>query len=217
MRRSWRSRETPRCAGRSAVAMAAARRMGLLVACSAGTAPASAAAGSISTGPSGAARRCSWTCSSSSSPSSRKLRCHFHEFMADVHERIGAARRGTDGDPIAAVARLDRRGDRAPVLRRAAGDRHCRRHDPRAAVQAALRARRGRGGDVQCGAARALQGWAQPAAVPALRRADRGAHGGVALDARRRTTASTSSRANRSISRPTMRRRAPSSTATGTG
>jgi len=33
-----------------------------------------------------------------------KLRCHFHEFMADVHERIAAARREHDGDPIAAVA-----------------------------------------------------------------------------------------------------------------
>jgi cell division protein ZapE len=33
-----------------------------------------------------------------------KLRCHFHEFMADVHERIGKARREHDGDPIAAVA-----------------------------------------------------------------------------------------------------------------
>jgi cell division protein ZapE len=33
-----------------------------------------------------------------------KLRCHFHEFMADVHERIGTARQGHDGDPIARVA-----------------------------------------------------------------------------------------------------------------
>jgi cell division protein ZapE len=33
-----------------------------------------------------------------------KLRCHFHEFMADVHERIAAARRGHGGDPIAVVA-----------------------------------------------------------------------------------------------------------------
>jgi cell division protein ZapE len=33
-----------------------------------------------------------------------KRRCHFHEFMADVHERIGAARRGQDGDPIPVVA-----------------------------------------------------------------------------------------------------------------
>jgi cell division protein ZapE len=33
-----------------------------------------------------------------------KLRRHFHEFMADVHERIGKARRSVDGDPIPFVA-----------------------------------------------------------------------------------------------------------------
>lgn len=33
-----------------------------------------------------------------------KRRSHFHEFMGDVHERIGAARRSHDGDPIPAVA-----------------------------------------------------------------------------------------------------------------
>ena len=33
-----------------------------------------------------------------------KTRCHFHEFMADVHERIGAARRSVEGDPIPTVA-----------------------------------------------------------------------------------------------------------------
>jgi cell division protein ZapE len=33
-----------------------------------------------------------------------KLRCHFHEFMAEVHERIGAARKAVDGDPIPTVA-----------------------------------------------------------------------------------------------------------------
>ena len=37
-------------------------------------------------------------------PFQPKLRCHFHEFMADVHERIGAARQEHDGDPIAVVA-----------------------------------------------------------------------------------------------------------------
>ncbi len=37
-------------------------------------------------------------------PFEPKLRCHFHEFMADAHERIGAARRQQDGDPIAVVA-----------------------------------------------------------------------------------------------------------------
>jgi cell division protein ZapE len=33
-----------------------------------------------------------------------KLRRHFHEFMADVHERIAEARKSVDGDPIPAVA-----------------------------------------------------------------------------------------------------------------
>jgi len=33
-----------------------------------------------------------------------KARCHFHEFMADVHERISAARQRHDGDPISLVA-----------------------------------------------------------------------------------------------------------------
>lgn len=33
-----------------------------------------------------------------------KRREHFHEFMADVHERIGAARREVEGDPIPHVA-----------------------------------------------------------------------------------------------------------------
>jgi cell division protein ZapE len=37
-------------------------------------------------------------------PFQPKRRCHFHEFMADVHERIGAARQEHDGDPIAVVA-----------------------------------------------------------------------------------------------------------------
>jgi cell division protein ZapE len=35
---------------------------------------------------------------------SPKLRTHFHEFMADVHERIGAARAKVEGDPIPQVA-----------------------------------------------------------------------------------------------------------------
>jgi len=34
-----------------------------------------------------------------------KRRVHFHAFMADVHDRIAAARKGDSGDPIPAVAR----------------------------------------------------------------------------------------------------------------
>lgn len=37
-------------------------------------------------------------------PFAPKQRTHFHEFMADVHERIGKARREFDGDPIPHVA-----------------------------------------------------------------------------------------------------------------
>lgn len=33
-----------------------------------------------------------------------KRRAHFHEFMADVHDRIGEARKTVDGDPIPCVA-----------------------------------------------------------------------------------------------------------------
>ncbi len=33
-----------------------------------------------------------------------KARCHFHEFMADVHERIALARRTCEGDPIPVAA-----------------------------------------------------------------------------------------------------------------
>ena len=34
----------------------------------------------------------------------RKRRVHFHEFMAEVHDRIAEARRSTDGDPLPKVA-----------------------------------------------------------------------------------------------------------------
>ncbi|MEI9899305.1 MAG: AFG1/ZapE family ATPase [Hyphomicrobium sp.] len=39
----------------------------------------------------------------------RKQRSHFHEFMADVHERIAKARREVDGDPHPARRRRHRR------------------------------------------------------------------------------------------------------------
>ena len=34
-----------------------------------------------------------------------KRRLHFHEFMAEVHERIGEARKTVPGDPIPHVAK----------------------------------------------------------------------------------------------------------------
>ena len=50
--------------------------------------------------------------------------------------------------------------------------------------EAAVRARRGGGGDLERGARRALQGRSQPRAVPALHRAHRAAHGGGASSPR---------------------------------
>ena len=38
-------------------------------------------------------------------PVNAKRRVHFHEFMAEVHDRIGEARKHVDGDPIPHVAR----------------------------------------------------------------------------------------------------------------
>ncbi len=43
-----------------------------------------------------------------------KMRSHFHEFLADVHERIGKARHGAGGDPIPAVAAAI--AEEAPLL-----------------------------------------------------------------------------------------------------
>lgn len=37
-------------------------------------------------------------------PFERKRRTHFHAFMADIHDRIAAARRSSHGDPIASIA-----------------------------------------------------------------------------------------------------------------
>ena len=120
------------------------------------------------------------------SPVVRKRRAHFHEFMADVHERVRVFRQklkdgeieGEDADP--ARRRRDRRGELAALLRRIPRHRHRRRDDPRPAVRAAVRAGRGGGGDLERGAVRALQGRPQPRAVPAVHRHDRAAHGGAA-------------------------------------
>ena len=72
--------------------------------------------------------------------------------------------------------RGDRRGKLAALLRRIPRHRHRRRHDPRPAVHAAVRARRRGGGDLERAAGRALQGRAQPRAVPAVHRAAGTAH-----------------------------------------
>ena len=81
--------------------------------------------------------------------------------------------------------RGDRRGNLAAVLRRIPRHRHRRRHDSRPAVHAAVRARRCRGRDLEPAAERALQGRAQPRAVPAFHRAARSATCEVVrLDAR---------------------------------
>ena len=50
-------------------------------------------------------------------PFAPKLRRHFHEFMADVHERIGKARHSVDGDPIPFVAERNCAGGASSLLR----------------------------------------------------------------------------------------------------
>ena len=92
------------------------------------------------------------------SPVVRKRRAHFHEFMADVHERIYAFRQKIksgeigDEDPIQLAAARDRRRDLAALLRRIPRHRHRRRHDPRPAVQTPVRARHRGGRDLECAA-----------------------------------------------------------------
>ena len=104
----------------------------------------------------------------------RKRRVHFHEFMGDVHERIAAFRRqqkdgtGADEDPIrltaAAIAAQSwllcfdefNVTDIADAM------------IPRPLVQAAVRAKRRGGGDLERGARRPLPGWSQPFPVRAI-------------------------------------------------
>ena len=90
----------------------------------------------------------------------------------------GRPDRGCRSDPPR--RRRARRGSLAALLRRIPRHRHRRRDDPRTAVHAPVRAGRRRGRDLECRAGRALQGRAQPRAVPAVHRAAARAHGGRA-------------------------------------
>ncbi len=106
----------------------------------------------------------------------RKRRTHFHEFMAEVHDRIHAfreaLRNGGKGsaDPIVAGRRRHRGGDAASLPRRVRGRGHRRRDDPVAPVRGAVRPRPGPGRHLQRRAGRPLPRRAQPRPVPAVHR-----------------------------------------------
>jgi cell division protein ZapE len=95
-------------------------------------------------------------------PCKRKRRAHFHEFMADVHNRIAAHRlklkngETKQADPIPPVA-ADLYGE-AELLRRVQRHRHCRCDDLVAAVFRAFRPRMHPCRDVERGAGQSLQG-----------------------------------------------------------
>ena len=106
-----------------------------------------------------------------------KRRVHFHEFMAEVHDRIAEARKDVPGDPIPHVAQALAAKARADLLRRAARHRHRRCHDPRPPVQGRCSRRRWWWWPPPTCPRRALQERPQPRAVPALHRSHRAAHG----------------------------------------
>ena len=107
----------------------------------------------------------------------QKRRAHFHEFMADVHARLAAARREAKEDPIVAVAKSVAAEARLlcldelfvidiadatilqPAIRHAVPGRHNRRRN------------------LEQPSARPLQGRPQPRSVPALHRSHRREHG----------------------------------------
>ena len=109
-------------------------------------------------------------------PIQRKRRAHFHEFMADVHERILQHRQKlkngetSQADPVPPVAAALYRRGAAALLRRVHRDRHRRRDDPVAAVLASFSQRLRADRDLECRARQSLQGRPQPRPVPAVHR-----------------------------------------------
>jgi cell division protein ZapE len=69
-----------------------------------------------------------------------KRRIHFHEFMAETHDRIGEARKKFTGDPLPHVA---------SAIADGAQHGYRRRNDPRPAVQGAVRTPGRHGRDVE--------------------------------------------------------------------
>ena len=135
--------------------------------------------------------------------------------MAEVHDRIGEARKSVPGDPIPHVAK----GIAGESALLCFDELHVT--DIADAMilgrlfQRPVRGAGGGGGDLQRAAGRALQERPQPRAVPALHRADRRSTWRSRSCWRRRTSGSTSSPASRSTSRRPMR--APGPRWTGCG
>ncbi len=150
-----------------------------------------------------------------------KRRAHFHEFMADVHERIYGYRQSIARGETRRWRRdradgaRDLRGGVAALLRRISRHRHRRCDDPRTAVRQTVRTRHRRGRDLQRRAGGSLQGRAEPRAVPALHRADRRAYGRDAARCAHRFPAGEARRASRCGWCPTTARRQPRSTRPG--
>ena len=99
-----------------------------------------------------------------------KRRTHFHEFMAEVHDRIGAARASLPGDPIPQVA--------AAIAAKTALLCFDEMHITDIAdamilgrlFKALFESPGGGGGNIECAPARAVQERPQPPAVPAVHR-----------------------------------------------